>query len=245
MRPVDLARRHGLSTQAVRNYENAGIIPPAHRSRTGYRDYTAAHAAGLAAYLALVPAFGYSTSRRIMHAVTGGRLDEALEYVDDGHALLARDRNTLRTVEAALSHLGASTPDAAGGTRTPYSIGELAAHLALNPATLRAWERAGVLTPQRDSRTGHRLYLAQDVRDAELAHLLRRGGRPLGTIAAILGELRDAGSLNALARTLEPWRRDLTARGLAQLYAAGQLSTYLDSLDGPARTGSPPKHGPH
>jgi len=117
MRPVDLARQHGLSTQAVRNYEDAGIIPPAHRSRTGYRDYTATHAAGLAAYLALVPAFGYSTSRRIMHAVTGGQLDEALEYVDDGHALLARDRNTLRTVEAALSHLGAATPDAAASTR--------------------------------------------------------------------------------------------------------------------------------
>ncbi|MGP3947412.1 MerR family DNA-binding transcriptional regulator [Streptomyces sp. 7N604] len=39
MRPVDLARQHGVSTQAVRNYEDAGIIPPAHRSRTGYRDY--------------------------------------------------------------------------------------------------------------------------------------------------------------------------------------------------------------
>ncbi|MFE4332100.1 MerR family transcriptional regulator [Streptomyces sp. NPDC056831] len=243
MRPVDLARRHGLSTQAVRNYEAAGIIPPAHRSRTGYRDYTATHAAGLAAYLALVPAFGYSTSRRIMHAVTGGRLDEALEYVDDGHSLLTRDRNTLRTVEAALSHLGASTQNAAASTRTPYSIGELARHLALNPATLRTWERAGVLAPQRDPR-GHRQYLAQDVRDAELAHLLRRGGRPLGTIATVLGELRDAGSLEALARTLEGWRRDLTSRGMAQLYAAGQLSTYLDSLDGSARTGSAPEHGP-
>ncbi|WP_030542202.1 MerR family transcriptional regulator [Streptomyces albus] len=236
MRPVDLARRHGLSPQTVRNYEDAGIIPPAHRSRTGYRDYTATHAAGLAAYLALVPAFGYSTSRRIMHAATGGRLDEALEYVDDGHALLARDRGTLRTVEAALAHLGAAAPDAAAGTRAPYSIGELARHLALNPATLRTWERAGVLTPRRDPR-GHRQYLAQDVRDAELAHLLRRGGRPLGAIATVLGELRDAGSLEALASTLEGWRRDLTSRGRAQLYAAGQLSAYLDALDRSVRTG--------
>ncbi|MER5897397.1 MerR family transcriptional regulator [Streptomyces sp. NPDC001876] len=237
MRPVDLARRHGLSTQAVRNYEAAGIIPPAHRSRTGYRDYTATHAAGLAAYLALVPAFGHSTSRRIMHAVTGGQLDEALEYVDDGHALLARDRNTLRTVEAALSHLGAAAPDTVVSARAPYSIGELARHLGLNPATLRTWERAGVLTPRREPRSRHRQYLAQDVRDAELAHLLRRGGRPLGAIATVLGELRNAGSLEALARTLEGWRRDLTSRGMAQLYAAGRLSTYLDALDRPTRTG--------
>ncbi|MFE0452445.1 MerR family DNA-binding transcriptional regulator [Streptomyces sp. NPDC058914] len=231
MRPVDLARRHGLSTQAVRNYEDAGIIPPAHRSPSGYRDYTATHAAGLTAYLALVPAFGYSTSRRIMHAITSGRLDEALEHIDAGHALLARDRNTLRTVEEAHSHLAAATPDAAVNNRAPYSIGELARRLGLNPATLRAWERAGVLTPRRDPRTGHRQYLALDVRDAELAHLLRRGGQALGAIATVLGQLRGAGSLKALARALEEWRRDLRARGTAQLYAAGQLSIYLDALD--------------
>ncbi|MFD5931720.1 hypothetical protein [Streptomyces sp. NPDC060333] len=90
-----------------------------------------------------------------------------------------------------------------------------------------------------------RRYLAQDVLDAELAHLLRRGGQPLGTIATVLGELRDAGSLDAPARSLEGWRRDLTFRGLAQLYAAGQLSIYLDSMDGSASTGSASKHGPH
>lgn len=229
MRPVDLARHHGLSTQAVRNYEDAGIIPRAHRGRTGYRDYTATHAAGLAAYLALVPAVGYSTSRRIMQAVTGGQVDEALEYVDEGHVLLARDRSTLRTVEASLAHLE-SAPGAATSTRAPWSIGELARHLGLDPATLRSWERAAVLTPQRDPRTGHREYLAPDVRDAELAHLLRRGGRTLGTIATVLGELRNVGTLEALARTLDGWRRDLTSRGRAQLNAAGQLATYLDAV---------------
>jgi DNA-binding transcriptional MerR regulator len=230
MRPVDLARRHGLSTQAVRNYEEAGIIPPARRSRTGYRDYTAAHAAGLAAYTALVPAFGYSTSRHIMQAVTSGRLDEAFEHIDAGHALLARDRDTLRTVEAAVPRLEAAGPDAAAGTPAPYSIGELARHLGISPATLRAWERAGALAPQRDARTGHRRYLPQDVRDAELAHLMRRGSQTLGTIATVLGRLRDAGSLEALARTLEEWRRGLTSRGTAQLRAASRLSAYLDAL---------------
>ncbi|MCH6163982.1 MerR family DNA-binding transcriptional regulator [Streptomyces marispadix] len=230
MRPVDLARRHGLSTQAVRNYEEAGIIPAARRSRTGYRDYTAVHAAGLAAYTALVPAFGHATSRRIMQAVTSGRLDEALEHIDAGHALLSRDRGTLRAVEASLPRLKAAGPDAAAGTRAPYSIGELARHLGISPATLRAWERAGALTPRRDPRTGHRRYLAADVRDAELAHLLRRGSQALGTIATVLGRLRDAGSLEALARTLEEWRHGLTSRGTAQLHAAGRLSAYLDVL---------------
>ncbi|MFJ7206469.1 MerR family DNA-binding transcriptional regulator [Streptomyces sp. NPDC098789] len=245
MRPVDLARRHGLSTQAVRNYEDAGIIAAARRSPAGYRDYTAVHAAGLAAHLALVPAFGHSTGRRIMQAVTAGRLDEALEHVDAGHALLARDRATLRAVEAGLSHLAAATPDAAARTRAPYSIGELARHLALDPATLRGWQRAGILAPPRDARSGHRQYLAPDVRDAELAHLLRRGGQPLGAIATILGELRDAGGLDALSASLGPWQRELTSRGVAQLYAAGRLAAYIDALDqeGGARAAPPLAEG--
>ncbi|KIX73216.1 MerR family transcriptional regulator, partial [Streptomyces sp. MBRL 601] len=48
LRPVDLARAHGLSTQAVRNYEEAGILPAAGRTRSGYRVYTPLHAAASA-----------------------------------------------------------------------------------------------------------------------------------------------------------------------------------------------------
>ena len=228
---MDLARQHGLSAQAVRNYEDAGIIPPAHRSQTGYRNYTATHVAGVEAYLALVPAFGYPTSRRVMHAITLGQLDKALEYIDDGHALLARDRNTLRTVEAALPHLRAAPTDAPASKRAPYSIGELARHLGISPATLRTWERAGLLTPKREPRTGPRQYDAPDVRDAELAHLLRRGGHPLSTIATVFGELRNAGSLESLTRALEEWRRNLGSRGKAKLHAAGLLAIYIDTFE--------------
>ncbi|MFD7597193.1 MerR family DNA-binding transcriptional regulator [Kitasatospora sp. NPDC059812] len=35
MRPSDLARGHGLSAQAVRNYERDGFLPPAERTASG------------------------------------------------------------------------------------------------------------------------------------------------------------------------------------------------------------------
>lgn len=34
-RPVDLAREHGLSTQAVRNDEDQGVLPAAERMEAG------------------------------------------------------------------------------------------------------------------------------------------------------------------------------------------------------------------
>ncbi|MER6069981.1 MerR family DNA-binding transcriptional regulator, partial [Streptomyces sp. NPDC001817] len=75
LRPVDLARRHGLSTQAVRNYEEAGILPTADRTPHGYRTYTSLHAGALRAFLALVPGHGHQTATSIMRAVNKGAVD--------------------------------------------------------------------------------------------------------------------------------------------------------------------------
>ncbi|NUT49982.1 MAG: MerR family DNA-binding transcriptional regulator, partial [Saccharothrix sp.] len=43
LRPVDLARAAGISTQQVRNYLDAGVLPPAGRSPAGYRVFDARH----------------------------------------------------------------------------------------------------------------------------------------------------------------------------------------------------------
>ncbi len=96
-------------------------------------------------------------------------------------------------------------------------------------ATVRAWERAGILRPERDRATGYRVFAAADVRDAELAHLLRRGGHPLAHIATVVGQVRTAGGTESLAEALETWQDRLTARGLAMLGAAARLSAYLPS----------------
>ncbi|MGI5203439.1 TioE family transcriptional regulator [Spirillospora sp. CA-108201] len=231
MRPTDLAREHGLSAQAVRNYERDGFLPRAERTPSGYRVYTEVHAAALRAFLALVPAFGHAAGGRVMNAVHDGDLDDALLVVDRGHEQVLRDRETLAAVRNAVDHLmaepGAGRPDAPG----PRTIGDLARRLDVTPATLRNWEGAGILVPARDPATGYRVFRADDVRDAELAHLLRRGGYPLEHIAMVVRQVRTAGGTGPLAEALEDWRRRLTARGRAMLDASGQLSLYLDVLD--------------
>jgi DNA-binding transcriptional MerR regulator len=231
MRPADLAREHGLSTQAVRNYEQDGFLPPAGRTRTGYRVYTELHASALRAYLSLVPAYGYAASGKIMNAVHDGRLDDVLMSIDRGHQQLSRDRETLAAVRQAIDHLtGEAEPvSSEGGTQGlgTRSIGELAHQLGVTRATLRNWESAGILAPPREPGTGYRLFGATDLRDAELAHLLRRGGYPLAHIAAVVHQIRTAGGTEALASSLDGWQRKLTGQGLAMLHAATQLSHYL------------------
>ncbi|MFF0482221.1 MerR family transcriptional regulator [Streptomyces sp. NPDC004435] len=230
LRPVDLAQEHGISPQTVRNYEREGFLPPAERSATGYRRYTERHAAALRAYLAVVPAHGYAEGGTIMRAVTEGRLDDALAAVDRSHAELLRDRGTLEAVGEVLAHLRKRARGSAWHaprTTQPFTSGELAHRLGVSVATLRAWERAGVLVPGRRPGTDHRTYDADDVRDAELAHFLRRGRHPLKLIATVVRQVRTAGDTQALEAALEDWRHRVTARGTAMLRAAALLSDCL------------------
>jgi DNA-binding transcriptional MerR regulator len=227
LRPVDLAREHGLSAEAVRTYERDGVLPPAGRTPGGHRIYTAVHARALRAFLALVPAHGHAAAREILRAVGAGDVERALRLVDDGHDRLRRDREVLDQVAAAVGAL--DTVAAAQALDTPLSVGELAHRLGVVAATLRAWERAGILRPARD-RSGQRRYASEDVRDAELAGLLRRGGTPLARIAVVVTQVRDAGGSVELAASLTSWRDRLTARGRAMLVGAGALAAHLDGL---------------
>ncbi|MFB6977213.1 TioE family transcriptional regulator [Streptomyces scopuliridis] len=230
LRPIDLARGHGLSTQAIRNYEEAGILPAAGRSPHGYRAYTPLHARALGAFLALVPGHGHRTATSVMRAVNEGVVDEALRLIDESHAQLLEDRRTLHAVESALRDLErtpASEPDAAVSGPGGTFIGPLAGKLGIRSATLRAWERAGLVRPRRDPRTGYRVYDEADVRDARLAHQLRRGGYLLEQIAPLIDQVRAAGGLEPLEAALRDWRGRLSARGRAMLAGAAELEAYL------------------
>lgn len=247
LRPVDLARGHGLSTQAVRNYEEAGILPAAARTPHGYRTYTSLQSGALRAFLALVPGHGHQTATSIMRAVNQGRVDEAFHLIDESHVQLLDDRRTLQAVESALRDLeprAAAEPGAApesGADREVVSgsdpaampgpggtfIGPLAEALGIRPATLRKWERAGLVRPCRDPQTGYRVYEEADVRDARLAHQLRRGGYLLEHIAPLITQVRAAGGLEPLEAALTDWHDRLSTRGRAMLTGAAELEAYL------------------
>jgi DNA-binding transcriptional MerR regulator len=239
LRPIDLAREHGLSTQAVRNYEDAGILPAAVRTPTGYRAYTPLHAQALRAFLALVPGHGHATATAIMRAVNDGA--DAFGLIDESHAQLLDDRRTLQAVERALRDLDSAMPES-GARSAPGArpgdvpaprpgdtfIGPLAAQLRLRPATLRTWERAGLVRPRRDPQTGYRVYDEAAVRDAKLTHQLRRGGYLLEQIAPLIAQVRSAGGLEPLEAALRDWHGRLSDRGRAMLAGAAALQAYLD-----------------
>ncbi|WP_328562016.1 MerR family transcriptional regulator [Streptomyces coelicoflavus] len=235
LRTVDLARAVGLSTQQVRNYEDAGVLPPAGRTDAGYRVFGERHREALLAYRALQPGYGAVTATRVMRAVHAGEVAGALALVDAAHAALHEERVALRAAGEALEGLegltgqgAAASPGRAGDGSHGLRIGEVAALVGVRTSALRVWEEAGLLVPGRERGTGYRVFGPADVRDARVVRTLRRSHHVFDQIRPVLEDLRRAGSSAALRATLEARGQALTARTRAMLAGAGALHAYLE-----------------
>ncbi len=218
-----------MSAQAVRNYGDAGVLPPTERSETGYRRYTPLHAQALRTFLALRRGHGHQQAVEIMRALNRGDTESAYRLVDAAHVALLAERDTRTEVATALGALSTTTPTPVDGR--PLTVGELARRLGVHPATLRTWETEGILRPERDRTTGYRRYGPDCVRDAEIARQLRRGGYLLHQVAQFITSLREAGGAEALSAFLDSWQHRLTMRSRNLLAGAAQLDAYLTLLD--------------
>ncbi|MFG3255877.1 MerR family transcriptional regulator [Streptomyces sp. NPDC048172] len=224
LRPVDLARAAGVSPQQIRNYEDAGLLPPVPRTPTGYRAFGPRHLDAVLTYRALVLGHGPETARAVMHAVHADDLPGALALIDAGHAELHEQRRALQATAEALEALASRPPDAV--PRVSLRIGDVAALLGVRTSALRVWEAAGLLTPGRERVTGYRLFGPADVRDARLIHMLRQSGYPLPQIRPVLDGLRRTGNPSALRAAIDRRQSELDARARAKLAASARLRAY-------------------
>ncbi|MGI5145318.1 MerR family transcriptional regulator [Plantactinospora sp. CA-294935] len=228
LRPVDLARLAGISTQQVRNYLDAGVLPPAPRSASGYRQFDQRHRRALLTYRALARGYGWETARSIMHAVHAGDLPSALALVDASHAGLHEERRSLAETAAALEAVAEQETESAM-PRLTLRIGELAARLGVRTSALRVWEAAGLLTPERERGTGYRRFGPAEIRDAQMISMLRRSRYLLPQIRPILDGLHRTGSTAALRAAVARRRLELTERATAMLEGSSRLHDYLST----------------
>ncbi|MGI5128642.1 MerR family transcriptional regulator [Pseudonocardia sp. CA-107938] len=227
MRPVDVARAAGVSSQLVRDLLAEGVLPPAGRTPGGHRILDERHRAALLAHRALVAGYGHALARDVMLAVHAGEQAAALALLDAGHADLHAQRLALEATAAALAAVATAPPVVPESVpREGLLVGELAHRLRVRASALRVWEAAGLLHPVRD-RDGYRRYDADAVRDARLVVLLRQSYQPFPQIRAVLDGVRRSGDTTALHAALEARRAAFTVRARAMLTAAAALDAFL------------------
>ncbi|MEV6210278.1 MerR family transcriptional regulator [Kitasatospora sp. NPDC051914] len=232
MRPVDLARAAGISTQQIRNYADAGILPPAPRTAAGHRRFDEGHLDALLAYRALAGGCGPQAAQAVMLAVNAADTAGALAGLDAAHASLHEQRLALAATRKAVEAVAEPEPALPLPLRASSGlpIGKVAALLGVRTSALRTWESAGLLSPGRAPGTGYRRFGPADVRDARIIAVLRQSHYRLPQIRSVLDDLRRTGGREALRAALADRNATLVRQATALLEAAGHLHRCLARL---------------
>ena len=153
IRPIDLARRLGVGTTTLRGYEDRGLAPPVPRSASGYRYYDSSHVAYFICVRAMLPAFDLTFIAAVLQEVQAGRIDAALWKANQAQADLWHELQIYdKTADILLDR--SWQPDSS----SRMSIGEISAATGIPVTTIRYWEKAGLITPERNSHNGYRIY---------------------------------------------------------------------------------------
>ncbi|HEX6605290.1 MAG TPA: MerR family transcriptional regulator [Chloroflexia bacterium] len=227
LRTIDLARAGRISVQQVRNYEAAGLIPPAARGPNGYRRYTRKHLVALTTARALVGSYGPLHAAALMQAVHRGDLPAALALIDARHAELAATRQQVEQTLAALRALAAQPAGTGGAPHGPrLRVGAAARQVGVRVSALRFWEQQGLLLPVRDPHSGYRLYHEPQMRRLRVVVLLRAAGYDFPAIRGALDALA-AGRTETAIAAVERRRAELARTSWACLAALGAFQAYV------------------
>ena len=244
LRTAELADASGYSVQQIRQLETRGVLPAADRRANGYRSFSRLHLRALLAYRDLAQAVGPVVAREVMMTIQHLPLIDATARLSGlGHALEAERRQVLQaraslitirsesaTEPAAAEPEAATVPAADAGLGDSMTITELSQALGVPASTLRYWEAAGLVAPDRvEARAGTaRIYRVTAIRDARITSALRMGGYRIPEVREAITALRELGdaarSLTALDERLET-----VARRTLALFRAG--SVLVDLID--------------
>lgn len=236
-----VAAATGYSVQQVRDLERLGVIPAAVRTRNGYRRFSPVHIRDLRAYRDLAYAVGPVEARRAMRALRTLPRDRATALACSLHTRLNRERDEVLAARTALRAIREeAATDAAPAESDSMTITELSRALGVRASTLRFWEQAGMVTPERiTTRAGSaRRYPVAAIREARITTALRAAGHRIPEVRQAMTALRDLQDVSSSLETLDARLEGITERTLALLRASATLSEIIQAASGaPASPG--------
>ncbi|WP_020501364.1 MerR family transcriptional regulator [Sciscionella marina] len=229
----------GYSVQQIRDLESIGVIPAAERADNGYRRFSPVHVRDLHAYRDLAAAVGPVAARRTMREIRSLSPDAAAALVCSLHARLNEEREQARAARGALQtiHAEAVTEAAATGADVPtekdvMTIRELADALGVRTSTLRFWETAGLVQPERiaSAAGSARSYPLAAIHEARITAALRAAGYRIPDVQRALTAIRGLRETEPSLAALDERIEAIGARSLALLRAGTTLAAIIGSL---------------
>lgn len=239
MNTATIAAATGYSAQQVRDLETLRVIPAARRTPNGYRRFSKVHIGALHAYRNLAYAVGPVEARRVMREMRSQPSGEAVSLVCTLHKRLHDQREQALSARAALEAIRAeASTEAEPVASDTMTITELSQALGVRASTLRFWEEAGLVAPERiTTRAGSaRRYHLSAIRQARITAVLRAGGYRIPEVQRAMTAITEWNDVSSSLEALDARIADLGQRALALLRAGSALAEIIiESPDVPAR----------
>lgn len=152
VRPIDIARKLGVSTTTLRHYEEFEMIPPVVRSPNGYRLYTDKHIAYFICIREMMHGFTLSEIAAMLKLVMANKIDEALWMANKAQAALQNDKNVCRQIKLRFSQKKKTA------VPKEFSIDFVTKATGINPSTIRYWDKIGLISAGRCASNNYRTF---------------------------------------------------------------------------------------
>ncbi|GED98696.1 MerR family transcriptional regulator [Gordonia crocea] len=243
MTTATVAAAAGYSVQQVRDLEALGVVGPAARTGSGYRQFSPEHVRGLRAYRDLAHAVGPVDARRALRQIRRDPPDRAAALVGEFHSRLNREREQTLAARAALESISAEAatdaPPAAGDAMT---ITELSQALGVRASTLRFWESVGLVAPERVPTAAGtaRRYPVRAIREARITAALRAGGYRIPEVMQAITAIRELPDVATSLAALDARLQAISQRALALLRAGALIAEIIEGAAPDSQLSSPP-----
>lgn len=137
IRPIDIARKLGISTTTLRKYEAWELVPPVSRTASGYRVYTEEHVAYFACIRAMLPGFTLKQIAAILKEVMAQQTDTARWMATKAQADLYREKKIAEQIVKTLLHKSEFVENT--GSRL-LTIHEVSQETGVPATTIRYWD---------------------------------------------------------------------------------------------------------
>lgn len=161
IRPIDIARKLGISTTTLRTYEEMGLVPPVVRSDAGYRIYTEEHVAYFICIREMLPGFGTTATAAILKQVISGKIDGAYWMANKAQADLRQQKNISQNI---IKHLYRNKGLQTETKQDRFTIHEISRETGVPATTLRYWDKVGLIFAQRCRENNYRIFTYEHVR---------------------------------------------------------------------------------
>lgn len=179
IRPVDIARKLGVSTTTLRHYEDSRMIPSVKRAPNGYRVYTDEHIAYLTCIREMMHGFTLSEIAVMLKLVMADKTDEALWIANKAQAALQDDKHVCAQIKRRfIQKKKIAAPN-------EFSIDFISKTTGVNPSTIRYWDNIGLISACRCAANNYRTFSEQHIDEILMIRALKLAMRARGEKYAV------------------------------------------------------------